>query len=49
MASKNDPNAQNIINSIQDLKDEYKELREAYKKLIGEKIKSGEEMQKLKK
>ena len=35
---KHDPNAQNIIHSIQILKDEYKELREAYKKLINERI-----------
>jgi predicted metal-dependent hydrolase len=46
--SKNDTNAQNIINSIHDLKEEYRTLREAYKGLIGEKVKQCEEMAKLK-
>ena len=45
---KNDPNAQNIINSIQILKDEYKQLRQAYKKLINERINNHQELQRLK-
>ena len=45
---KNDTNSQNIINSIQDLKDEYRTLREAYKGLIQEKVQHSQEMQTLK-
>lgn len=40
---------QNIINSIQDLKEQYRALRQAYKDLIQEKVKNNEEMAQLKK
>lgn len=42
------PCQQNIINSIQDLKEEYRGLREAYKSLMQERLEKSEEMEKVK-
>ena len=37
-------NTQEIINSIQDLKEEYRTLRQAYKELIQERVKKNQEL-----